>query len=382
MFREEERSMAAQPVVLVLGPSLSAVSGVSTHVRLLLGSQLHHAYRLIHHQVGSEGRRETWAQRGVRLVAGPFSLAAAIARHHASIVHINWSLNHKSYWRDLGHLLAAKMCGARVVFQKHGGQLAEFTRNPGFRALVKASFRLADTIVVLSQAELREYRAFVPGKSVACVPNGVDPVSVIVAPRARGSATGGPLQVLYLGRLAAHKGIYETLDALHRLRARGRRIRFVVAGAGPEAARLRARAEALGLEADVRFAGPVHGEAKARLLCESDLLVLASYTEGLPYALLEGMAAGLVPVVTPVGAVPEVMSDGIHGRIVPMKDPRAIAEALAWLDENRTSLARMREACRRRVASAFTQDRLATEFNRVYAKLVPFVDATVRWRQV
>jgi glycosyltransferase involved in cell wall biosynthesis len=358
------------PVVLVLGPGLQAVSGVTTHVNLLLDSTLQAGYRLVHYQVGSEGRAETLAQRMARLAAGPFTLAAAILRQDAAIVHINWSLNAKAYWRDLGHLVAAKLCGARVVYQKHGGHLAEFTVNPWFRALVRASFRLADTVVVLSQEELKQYRAFVPGHDIACVPNGVDVARYAAAPRPASKAR--PLRLLYMGRLAGHKGVRETLDALALAQSDGVRPTLVIAGSGPEEALLRDKVRALGLDDCVRFAGPVYGEAKVRLLAESDAMILASYTEGLPYALLEGMAAGLVPIVTAVGAVPELLTDGVHGRIVPMKDPRAIADALVELAQSPAALARMSEACRRRVASAFTKQRLAAQFNRVYARLLPF----------
>lgn len=363
----------ARPVVLVLGPALQAVSGVTTHVNLLLDSSLQSGYRLVHYQVGSEGRRETPIQRAARLAAGPFALAAAILRHDAAIVHINCSLNAKAFWRDLGYLVAAKACGARVVFQKHGGHLAEFTRNRWFRALVRATFRVSDTVVVLSQEELRQYRRFVPGQDVACAPNGVDAVRYATSRPAAPS----PLRLLYMGRLARHKGVRETLEALALARSSGVRPTFVVAGSGPEEAALREKARALGLEDQVRFAGPVHGDAKLRLLSESDAMVLASYTEGLPYALLEGMAAGLVPIVTAVGAVPELLTHGVHGRVVPMKDSGAIADALVWLANHRPDMERMREACRRRVCSAFTQERLAARFNVVYARLLPLPEPSL-----
>jgi glycosyltransferase involved in cell wall biosynthesis len=63
-------------------------------------------------------------------------------------------------------------------------------------------------------------------------------------------------------------------------------------GSGPEEARLRRSARELGLAAHVSFAVPAFGEDKLRLFAASDVPLLASYSEGLPYALLEGMAAG------------------------------------------------------------------------------------------
>lgn len=357
------------PVVLVLGPSRQAVSGVTTHVNSLLGCHLRARYSLVHFQVGSEGRNESALEWVARLLSSPFALAGAILAHDAAIVHINWSLDAKAYWRDLAYMLVAKSCGARVVYQKHGGQLAEFTRNPLFCALVRASFKLPDIIVVLSQAELREYQAFVPDQRVAAVPNGVDPRRYLRLQRSRTDPQAS-LKLLYMGRLASHKGVSETLHALTLARARGVMPQLVIAGSGPEEARLRAQVQALDLAGQVSFAGPVLGDGRMRLLADADAMVLASYTEGLPYSLLEAMAAGVVPIVTPVGAIPEVVTDRTDGLVVPMKDPPAIADAICRLDHDRAKLARMSQACRERVASAYTLDRLGIAFDGMYASLV------------
>lgn len=360
----------ARPVALVLGPSLVALSGVTTHVNALLGSRLASRYSLVHFQVGSEGRAESPPARVARLALSPLRLAAAIVRHDASIVHVNVSLNAKAYWRDLAHLAAAKLCGARVVLQKHGGSLAQFCGTGLFARFVRATLRLADAIVVLSQAELREFRAFVPGQRVALVPNGIDAAPYAGCARAPADPAA-PLRLAYVGRLAPGKGLAECLEALALARARGVAAHLVVAGSGPEEARLRAQARALGLDALVRFAGPARGEDKIRLLCEADVLLLPSYSEGLPYALLEGMAAGAVPVATPVGAIPDVVAEGVHGRLVPVGDAAALARAIVALDGDRDALARMSRACRGRVGAAYSLERLALDFGALYSSVSP-----------
>ena len=65
------------PVALVLGPRLEGVSGVSTHLNLLLGSALREDFRFVHFQVGSEGRNEGPLGRLLRLVLSPLRLAAS-----------------------------------------------------------------------------------------------------------------------------------------------------------------------------------------------------------------------------------------------------------------------------------------------------------------
>ncbi len=85
------------------------------------------------------------------------------------------------------------------------------------------------------------------------------------------------------------------------------------------------------LGAAVHFPGFVRGADKVRRLQEAALLVLPSYAEGLPVAVLEAMAAGLPVVTTPVGGVPDIFSDGVNGLLTPPGDVPALADALSRL---------------------------------------------------
>jgi glycosyltransferase involved in cell wall biosynthesis len=125
----------------------------------------------------------------------------------------------------------------------------------------------------------------------------------------------------------------------------------------------------LGNEQDVSIAGPAYGGDKAKLFAGADVMLLPSYSEGLPYALLEAMAAGVVPVVSRVGAMPDVVVEGMHGMLVPPGDPGAIAGAIAALDQDRARLARMSAACRQRVAGAYSIGRVTADFAGLYSGL-------------
>ena len=357
--------MSRRPVVLLLGPSRDAISGVSTHVNALLGSALGAEFALEHFQVGSEGRREGPLRRCWRLAVSPFALAAAILRRGAALVHLNTSLNARAFWRDLAYLLVAKLCGARVLLQAHGGALREFAGSGPRARAIGLLLRLPDLVVVLSELERSAYRELVPSQPVALVPNGVDAQAFRRHARAPGDPRM-PLRLIYIGRLAPRKGLAETIEALRLARAAGRAVRLVVAGSGPEEAALRRQVRNAGLEHDVAFAGAVWGEHKARLLGLSDIIVLPSYSEGMPYALLEAMAAGVVPLATAVGAIPEVVRDGVHGVLVAPRDAQALARALAGLHLDRDGLERMSAACLRRVASTYSLERVAADFAALY----------------
>lgn len=360
-----------RPVVLMLGPHRAAVSGVSTHLNLLMESALGDDFDVVHFQVGSEGRDEGVIGKAIRLLVSPFFLAASIVFRHVAIVHINTSLNPKAYWRDLTYLCISKALGARVVYQVHGGALPRkfFARSPLLTAHLRWALGLPDVVVVLAQVELRAYREFVPHQEVVALPNGIDCRPYSVVPTVQ-STPDRPLQLVYIGRVAREKGLYEAMQGLRLAHELGVDARLIVAGNGPEEPRLRRYAQALGIAPRVCFVGPIFGNDKVKLLFGADVMVLPSYSEGLPYALLEAMAAGVPVIATPVGAIPDVVCDGIHGYLVPPRDGRAIAEALAMLSSDREKVAWMSRACRRRVRAAFSIERLAQEFSYHYARLL------------
>ncbi|HEY5899456.1 MAG TPA: glycosyltransferase family 4 protein [Burkholderiales bacterium] len=352
--------------VVVLGPSREALSGVTTHLNCLLGSRLASRFDLQHFQVGSEGRRENTLGKLARLLASPFGLAAAVLRSDARVVHINTSLNAKAYWRDMVYLVVAKLCGARVLYQVHGGLLRDFVLpHRLLRGLVKRMLRWPDAVVVLSREQRDAVLELAPDQTVEIVPNGIDCAPYLRYNRAAPDPQS-PLRLIYIGRLAGGKGLLETLEGLRIACARGFNARLVLAGSGPEELRLRQYVREAGLAREVSFVGAAFGEHKAQLLSQADAFVLASYGEGLPYSLLEAMAAGVVPVVTPVGAIPDVMTEHEHGLFVAPRDAGAIAAAIATLACDRAALARMSAACRKRIGGAYSIERVAKDFSALY----------------
>lgn len=357
-------------MILVLGPHREAAGGVSTHLNLLFASQLADEFSLVHFQVGSEGRTEGRVVRLVRALVSTLSLAVAIFVRSAVIVHLNTSLNTRAYWRDLAYLVVAKLCGARVLYQVHGGELPQqFFRGRALTAFLRWTLRIPDAIVVLAQIELEAYRRLVPAQQVLTLPNAIDCAPYARVSRSR-SDPAQPLKLIYVGRLIRSKGPYEALQAMSIAKAHGIKASLVIAGSGPEESALRDYADKLGVASDVRLTGPICGDRKIGMLAQSDAFVLATYhPEGLPYALLEAMAAGLPVITTRIGAIPDVVADGVHGLFVPSRDPEAIYRAIVALSADRDLLASMSAACRTRVTAAYSIERLSDGFRRLYSEM-------------
>jgi glycosyltransferase involved in cell wall biosynthesis len=356
--------------IVLLGPSLQAASGVSTHLNNLLGSPLAREFDLRHFQVGSEGRTERRWQRMLRFAWSPFTFALYLLAHRPSIVQLNTSLEPKSYWRDVVYLVIARLLRRRVVYQVHGGALPRdfFGDSPFLTAILRRVLTLPQAIVVLAQTELLAYRDFLPSVRLLMIPNAISFNEANEEPlNAPGSAA---LRLVYVGRLARDKGLFEFVEAVEILRERGVRVHAVIAGTGPDEDQLREAVTRAGLDEWIALPGALFGAQKARLWGAADIFVFPTYhREGLPYALLESMAAGAVPITTRTGAIPDVIREDVHGLFVPPKDPLALANAISRLNDDRDALARMASAGRERVRTQYTLDRLATDFQVLYSSL-------------
>lgn len=373
MLRPDRRLEAPElsaPLILILGPDRQASSGIGMHLERLFDSDLARLFRLKHFQVGHHRPTESWLARVGRHLSSPFRLAVTLAAEKTAIVHLNTSLNWQSYWRDLPYLLVARLSGARVIYQIHGGDLAQqfATQKRLPAALLRAALRWPDAIVVLARNEREVYRNFVPGQSIRLIPNAIDYRPYAKLPGKR-PTTSSRLQLLYIGRLARDEGIFDALQGLKLARNQGIAAHLTVAGDGPDEKAVFKRVEDLALTAAVSFVGPVSGDARLKCFVAADLLLLPSYAEGLPYALLEAMAAGVPAIATRVGAIPDVLLDGVHGLFVAPGDARAIGQAISRLATNRHLLQQMSSASRKRIAQNYSVQRLVREFAQLYAEL-------------
>ncbi len=200
MFRFSNR-------VAILGPAMTAVSGVSTHLIQLFGSSIGKTFELLHFQVGSEGRQESKLLWLTRLVASPVAFLLFLLRYRPSIVHLNTSLEPRSYWRDVAYLIVARLMSRKIVYQVHGGALPNefFPRSRILSNLLRQVLHASDVVVLLAQVEARAYLEFAPGVLQVVIPNAID--SRLLAGQSLESKPTGELHLVFIGRLSEGKGI-------------------------------------------------------------------------------------------------------------------------------------------------------------------------------
>lgn len=135
----------------------------------------------------------------------------------------------------------------------------------------------------------------------------------------------------FIGRLSEEKGILNFIRAMPPILKKDKNIYFVVGGVGNLSSEIRRMIKDEGLEAHVRLVGWVPYEDIPLYLNGLRLLVLPSFTEGLPNVLLEAMACGTVVLATAVGAIPDIVKDGDTGFLLESTKPEHIAEKIVGL---------------------------------------------------
>jgi glycosyltransferase involved in cell wall biosynthesis len=173
-----------------------------------------------------------------------------------------------------------------------------------------------------------------------------------------------------VGQVCKRKGLIYLVKALPAIRAAVPQVRVLIVGIedGPYASAVRDSARQLGVSEALIWAG--RRIDVERLLPAFDLFVLPSLEEQMPLAILEAMAAGLPVISTTVGGIPECVSDGTEGLLVPPADPRPLARAVATLLTNEVMRLEMGKAGRNRALNEFSPARNAKRVDELFKQIL------------
>jgi glycosyltransferase involved in cell wall biosynthesis len=199
------------------------------------------------------------------------------------------------------------------------------------------------------------------------IPYGV-PAPATLSPK----PSGEPIRLAYCNRLAqTQKQVFELPKVATALEARGCAFVLTIAGDGPDRDALEGAFRSAGfLEDRVQFVGRLNPPEVQELLEDSHLFILTSAYEGLPLSLLEAMAAGCVPISYAVtSGIPEAVTDGENGRIVPMNDPDAMAEAISQLTADPVTRGVMAQAAHSTARKRYSVERMVANYRSLFTML-------------
>ncbi|HTN43416.1 MAG TPA: glycosyltransferase [Nitrospiria bacterium] len=187
------------------------------------------------------------------------------------------------------------------------------------------------------------------------------------ARRELGIPEGSPV-IGCVAHFADHKGHRYLIEAAVRVAAAVPDVRFLLVGEGELRPAIELQIKDLGLERHVVLTG--FRNDVPRLLAAMDIVVLSSHLEGLGTSLLDAMAMARPVVATRVGGIPEMVEDGLNGRLVPPRDPAALAEALIMLINRPEERKRLGRAGRTRMLQTFSAEAMVAATEAVYRKVL------------
>lgn len=163
-------------------------------------------------------------------------------------------------------------------------------------------------------------------------------------------------KLLYVGRLAAEKGLPVLFESLRQLKQRNYDFELTLVGDGAERRDLEELARRAGIPERVVFAGFAGQEEVAEHLRQSDVFILPSFAEGVPVSLMEAMACGVPVIATYVGGIVELIEPGVTGLLVPPSDAAALRDAIARYLDDHALRDRVSRQGREKVVSDFNLD--------------------------
>jgi len=275
--------------------------------------------------------------------------ADTIRRLNVSHVHAHFA-THPAMAAWVVH----RLCGVSYSFTAHGSDI--HVSQPMLRQKTKdAAFAI--TVCDFNRRFIADRCGEETAQKFEIIRCGVD--SSVFRPREVPASGNRPFELLCIASYGEGKGHRVLIDACARLRDRGVEFRCRLVGYGPLEKAIKQQICDCGLSEQVWVEGPQPRPAIIRMLGESDAVVLASIQtrlgrrEGVPVALMEGMACGLPVAASRLAGIPELVEDGVSGLLFTPGNAEAAADALEKLARNPELCARMGRAGRRRIEESF-----------------------------
>jgi glycosyltransferase involved in cell wall biosynthesis len=292
-------------------------------------------------------------------------IAELVRSTRAEVVHFH------GYKAALHVALARRQVWFESVATIHGapefsGPLSGRLRSWAYSRCERWAIRATRARIVFVTRELVKK---LPGLARTCpyevIPNGVDPETVAHLARP-GELDPAHFNVVIVGRLETVKGITFAIEAMRDSRIPGT-VRLWIIGEGPERSNLESQVTAAGLQQRVLFAG--FRQDAVAFIAHADLLLMPSLHEGLPYTMLEALAAGTPIAASRVGGLAETLEDRRTAYLFPAADAAAIAATVSAVAADPTAGKQTGQYAHRELFPRFNAAIMARGYAHIYAQV-------------
>jgi glycosyltransferase involved in cell wall biosynthesis len=350
--------------VKIIGPSVDRTrGGMATVIQGFIDSNAeNYGYRVEHYTSHVEGGS---VEKLTVFFKCFFKLLFA---GNVSLVHIHTACD-ASFYRKAILALVCRLKGIPVVMHIHGADFDSFYLNANTitQGFIRSSLKHCNRVIVLSAYWQKFFEENLALDNVVVLFNAVNHTVFsegITTPRNINS-------FLFLGRLGERKGIYDLVKAIDVLvnQQDNKQLKFYLAGDG-EVEEVRELVTKLNLLNQVEILGWVGDKQKLDVLLKADTVVLPSYNEGLPVALLEAMAAGKVILSTPVGGIPDLVSEGSNGFLIAPGDVDALVVKIKHIYQNPAEMMVIAKNNIEKITSQYSSTQINQQLYNLYDQIL------------
>ncbi len=283
------------------------------------------------------------------------------------IIHIHANSD-ISFYRKTVLLRISKWFNKKTIMHLHGHDFDTFYRNNTFqrKKYIRNSLEKSDLIIVLSDYWKKFFDMEFPQLKTETVHNGVDIDAYKVSRRMPSNFKN----YLFMGRLGERKGVYDLIKAINKVvnELGYKHLRFFLAGDG-DLDRVEAIINDKNLTENIKIMGWLNNEDKRKLLREVEVVVLPSYEENLPMALIESMACGKIIISTYAGGIPDLVQAHINGYLHKAGDIEELVNHIIFVSENSELMSTISENNIATIKNNFNLDTLSVKLNAIYNSL-------------
>jgi len=337
--------------VLLVGPFPPTVGGITTCMLHILTSDLNkqfdfipfttsrsniglikeiYDYSLLFH-IGFTNMFRSALITLIHLIKFPIILIMT----KSEIIHIN-TTDYWVFWESSIYVIISKILSRKTILHIHATTFHKFYNNTNsmIKRFIIKTLKMTDKIIILSSRQKKLYMKFVSKNKLSVILN-VTNYKIFQDQSKRKLSESNVIKILFIGgEESKRKGIYDVIKAIPIVVNKfGENILFIFLGRC-NTNKLTDICKKKNIQKYVDFQGYVEEPEKIKVMNSSDIFVLPSYAEGLPISILEAMAAGLPIISTPVGSIPDVIKEDLHGYLIDPGDYYTLANKITLLAEN------------------------------------------------
>ena len=354
--------------ILIHAPILSSPGGKQNYFSALQDKFQHQIEFFFY---GSKGRKESLLTVPIRLLKDYWKFYRKLKKNNYDLVHLNPSLNIKSFFRDSIFAFICGFTGVRMIVfwrgwrwdfeKKYVGKIVPFFR---------LTFGKATAMICLASAFSDKLRAYGYEGPIYLETTVVEDSIIDFKPPIEAVRQDAQeIAILFLSRVEKLKGIYETIDSFQNLQGKFTNIKLNIAGTGSELESVKAYV-ARNKIPNIYFLGWVNGNQKAATLYDSNIFVLPSYSEGMPNCVLEAMAMGKTVITTNVGGIKDFFEDGKMGFKVNINDTPDLEQKIEKLLLNRPLMNQISSFNKIYARERFTVDMVCKRLENIYSATI------------